>query len=410
MALLQQLDAPTLAFVTGLAGLMLAMTMAGIRLAGMRHPAVLCWGVAGLAAGTAHLLAHLTLSFGLALPQLLALSIANAMTALMHAMLLAGVRAFLGRRPHALPLAALALGVGSLAHLWPDGWQVMRNRILVLASIYLVLDLSAGLLLWRAGRAGRDRFHAIAAAALFLNVATLLARLAHALWAHAPASAFERAPFQTLVYVLGLVFVSQLTVGLALLMFRAKELELQRLVHRDPLTGLFNRRSLFEHAAREQARCERYGTPLSLVMLDIDDFKAVNDTFGHGAGDDVICETATRVACALRDVDAAFRLGGEEFLILLPSTALDEAVRVAERLRAAVSGMPIPATGAVVTASFGVTELARGQEDWEAAMRRADAALYRAKDDGRDRVVAMTAPARRHGPGDVPAAAALDVP
>ncbi|TZF90745.1 GGDEF domain-containing protein [Cognatilysobacter lacus] len=405
MELIRQLDTATLAFVTGLAGLLLAGTMVGIRLAGMRNPALRYWALAGLAAAVGHLLAHWALTFHVAMPRVGSLALANAMVTIVHVSLLAGVRAFLGKPPRWLLLAPLALLTASAGYVAPEAWADMRVRIVVLGFLYLVLDAIAAVLLWRSGSARGERFQFVAASAFGFNAVVLAVRIAHALWRHTPDATFAHEPFQTLVFVLGLVFIAVLTVGLALLMFRDRELELRRLVHRDPLTGLFNRRSLFEHAAREQARCERYGAPLSLIMLDIDAFKSVNDTYGHGAGDDVICETAARVALGLRDVDAAFRLGGEEFLILLPSTGLDDAVAVAERLRQSVSDTPMAPIGRTVTASFGVTELARGHEDWERAMRRADTALYRAKDEGRDRVFAMSAPCNT-----APADAVLDVP
>ncbi|TBR09158.1 MAG: GGDEF domain-containing protein [Lysobacter sp.] len=410
MDFLRQLDTATLAFVTGLAGLLLAATMVGIRLAGMRSPALLFWGIAGLAAGIGHLLAHVTLTLGITTPPMLALSLANGLVTLVHAMLLAGVLAFLGRRTWWLPLSLLALSTGLIAQVWPEGWQHLRNRILVLASLYLVLDVTAGILLWRAGSQRGERFQNLVASAFLLNGATIVMRLVHTVYASTPDVPFAPGPFQTLVFVLSLAFISSLTLGLALLMFRSKEIELQRLVHRDPMTGLFNRRSLFEHGAREQARAERYGTPLAFVLLDIDDFKTVNDTFGHATGDDVICQTAARVACALRDVDAAFRLGGEEFLILLPCTGLDAAVAVAERLRAEIAQVPMEAIARSITASFGVTELARGHEDWESAMRRADVALYRAKDEGRNRVFAMSGMRAPATAIDARAVQAVDVP
>ncbi|WP_133501161.1 GGDEF domain-containing protein [Cognatilysobacter terrigena] len=391
MDLIGQLDTATLAFVTGLAGLLLAGTMAGIRLAGMRSGALVYWGIAGLAAGVAHLLAHLTYGFHLDLPRRESVALANALVTLVHVSLLAGVRVFLGRRPFFAPLALLAIATGAGGYVAPEAWQHLATRVIVLGSIYLVLDGSAGLALWRAGTTRHERFQNLAAAAFLFNSVVLVMRIVHALWFATPDSPFARDPFQTLVFVLGLVFISVLTMGLALLMFRSKELELQRLVHSDPLTGLFNRRSLFEYAQREQARSERFGTPLALVMVDIDAFKTVNDTYGHAAGDDVICDTALRVACSLRDVDTAFRLGGEEFLLLLPCTTLADATAVAERLRTAICEAPIPAIGRSVTASFGVSELLRGREDWESAMRRADVALYRAKDEGRNRVVAIAA-------------------
>jgi diguanylate cyclase (GGDEF)-like protein len=271
--------------------------------------------------------------------------------------------------------------------------QVLRTRVLVLSGFYLTMDFVSGLHLWRARSSGLTLFRRFAAGVFFFNATFLAVRFVYAAGTQTLTGSFVQDPFQILFFVVSLVFIFVLTLGLALLMFRGAEIELQRLVHRDPLTGLFNRRSLFEHAAREEARCVRYGTPLSLVMVDIDHFKAVNDGHGHAAGDEVICQAAARIACALRDTDAAFRLGGEEFLILLPSTDVDSAIAVAERLRGEISRTPMESIGARVTASLGVTQLARGREDWESAMRRADAALYRAKAEGRDRVFVLSPPA-----------------
>lgn len=406
MELIRQLDAATLAFVTGLAGFLLAGTMAGIRWAGMRNPALAYWGLAGLSFGLGYQLGHLFLTTRAGVTAPVALTIANSLITSMHVFLFAGVRAYLGRPTRLAPLLAVAAVLMIVGNLWFDMPGVLRTRVLLLSGFYFLLDAASGLMLWRRGGDER-RFHRLAGAVFLFDAAFLAARFVYAWATHGMTTPFVNDPVQILAYLVSLVFVFVLTLALALLMFRGKEIELRRLVHRDPLTGLFNRRSLFEHAAREQARCERYGVPLSLVMLDIDGFKAVNDTFGHGAGDDVICETAARVALELRDIDAAFRLGGEEFLILLPSTDLDAAVAVAERLRRAVSGTPVAAIGRVVTASFGVTELGRGHEDWEMAMRRADTALYRAKDEGRDRVFAMSPPAAAR---IAPAGMAVDLP
>ena len=408
MELLRQLDTATLAFVTGLAGFLLAGTMAGIRLAGMRNPALVFWGLAGLCFGLGHQLGHLFLTLDLGVPRGLALAIANGLITLTHVLLLVGVRAYVGRPTRLAPLLTVAGVLILVGALWPAMHDSLRVRVLVLSGFYLAFDFASAYQLWHV-RGEDRRFQRLAGLVFAFNATFLAARFVYASLTSGLTSSFVNDPFQVLFFVVSLVFVYVLTLALALLMFRGKEVELQRLVHRDPLTGLFNRRSLFEHAEREQARCERYGTPLSLVMLDIDAFKAVNDTFGHHAGDDVICETATRVACALRDVDAAFRLGGEEFLILLPSTDLDAAIAVAERLRVEIASRPVAAIGRAVEASFGVTELARGREDWEGAMRRADAALYRAKDEGRNRVFAMPAPAPA-APMRAEPAPALDVP
>ncbi|MCC6496445.1 MAG: GGDEF domain-containing protein [Propionibacteriaceae bacterium] len=155
----------------------------------------------------------------------------------------------------------------------------------------------------------------------------------------------------------------------------------------DPLTGLLNRRSLSDRVAQltEQARVMGDGTSLALVTGDIDHFKQVNDTHGHQRGDDVLRDVAYLIRKTVRRFELVYRMGGEEFLVLLPGHDLAEAGRVAERIRAAVEhGQP---GGVDVTISLGVVEFGVDRSDLHSLLARADAALYTAKREGRNRVV-----------------------
>jgi diguanylate cyclase (GGDEF)-like protein len=166
--------------------------------------------------------------------------------------------------------------------------------------------------------------------------------------------------------------------------------EVERLSAIDPLTGLHNRRH-FEAAARaEFARAKRYALKLSAVMLDLDHFKNVNDTYGHGAGDDVLEQVAGACLRQLRESDLHARYGGEELCFLLPQTGRDEAVAMAERVRAAIAELRFDAgaTSFSVTASLGVAERDGDGDSLESLLLRSDKALYKAKRGGRDRVVA----------------------
>ncbi|MAZ82353.1 MAG: PleD family two-component system response regulator [Hoeflea sp.] len=163
----------------------------------------------------------------------------------------------------------------------------------------------------------------------------------------------------------------------------------------DPLTGLNNRRYLDTHLQMLFDRSKRRGRPLSVIIADIDHFKAVNDTHGHEGGDDILKDFAQRVRGAVRGADLACRFGGEEFVIVMPDTPDDIAAQVAERLREAVAGQAfrIAATGQDVniTTSIGIASLEAGDSDAAGMLRRADKALYAAKDGGRNRVVSQAA-------------------
>jgi diguanylate cyclase (GGDEF)-like protein len=156
----------------------------------------------------------------------------------------------------------------------------------------------------------------------------------------------------------------------------------------DPLTGLLNRRALTELAQRAMAQAHRHGSPLSLVLIDIDHFKQINDAYGHAAGDAVLVALARLLGGHLRAGDACARLGGEEFLLLLPATSLAQARQVAEKLRTLIASESVEG-GIHFTASFGVCST-DGVADFERLLHRADAALYRAKAAGRDRVECAT--------------------
>jgi len=160
--------------------------------------------------------------------------------------------------------------------------------------------------------------------------------------------------------------------------------ELERVAGTDKLTGAWNRRRLAEAADGEMERLKRYGHPLSVLVLDIDLFKRVNDTYGHAAGDRLLVELSGRIRSVLRSTDSLTRWGGEEFVVLCPNTALPMAAVFAERLRGAIAGTEF-SVGESTTVSIGAAECLPG-ETWELWFHRADAMLLRAKASGRNQV------------------------
>ncbi|MGI8560259.1 MAG: diguanylate cyclase [Luteimonas sp.] len=185
----------------------------------------------------------------------------------------------------------------------------------------------------------------------------------------------------------------QLAMAMANLQLR-ETLRMQSL--RDPLTGLFNRRYLEENLQRELLRCERRGLPLSLLMLDVDHFKQFNDQHGHAAGDAVLAHVGRTLQSMVRNEDLACRYGGEEFTVVLPETDADVAIQRAEAMRAAISAstlLHLRKTLGPVTVSIGVASFPVDGATPEVLLELADASLYRAKAEGRDRVVHAAATA-----------------
>lgn len=174
---------------------------------------------------------------------------------------------------------------------------------------------------------------------------------------------------------------------------RAQKEQAERMARIDSLTGLATRRAFVEAAHAEVLRAHRFGEPLGLLMFDLDHFKAINDTYGHAVGDAVLAQFGHDLVTTLRGVDMIARLGGEEFVALLPRCGLDEAHAAAERVRAAVEQRQLKHHGHTVryTVSVGVATLSAQDTDWEALLARADQALYAAKRQGRNQVAVASA-------------------
>ena len=169
---------------------------------------------------------------------------------------------------------------------------------------------------------------------------------------------------------------------------------LQDLATKDPLTGLANRRHFFEQGERELKDAQRQARPLSLLMIDADEFKRINDAYGHPVGDEVLRRVGSTLREVVRTADLAARYGGEEFVVVLPSTAAAGAMVLAERIRVAVRECALAVGEATVkwTVSIGVAEARPGDPGIDAVIARADAALYAAKAAGRDRTICSAGP------------------
>jgi two-component system cell cycle response regulator len=176
---------------------------------------------------------------------------------------------------------------------------------------------------------------------------------------------------------------------------RANVAQSMELAVTDALTGLYNRRYMESHLGTLVNYAAHRGKAISLLVIDIDFFKAVNDTHGHDVGDQVLKEFSRRIRKNIRGIDMACRLGGEEFVLVMPETNMAEAYVIGERLRMAISGQDFSvadiAESLTITVSIGIAALEGADDSADALLKRADKALYRAKRDGRNRVVSDAA-------------------
>lgn len=191
------------------------------------------------------------------------------------------------------------------------------------------------------------------------------------------------------LYLAGYSFMGTLmAVGVQFMTAERIHQEFEYQASHDSLTGALTRRAWMRAMEDELQRWQRHGQPLSLLVLDLDHFKRINDTHGHLAGDRVLTQAAKAARDTLRAIDKLGRYGGEEFIVLLPATDAAAALLVAERLRAAVKADAAAGSGPACTVSIGVSSVQSAEDDFPSLFARADAALYRAKQAGRDRVEA----------------------
>jgi len=218
---------------------------------------------------------------------------------------------------------------------------------------------------------------------LAVHTLILTVRLISILVGNGGADLMEPSLFQTLYIGAYVLMVLMLSIGAVLMATDRLRTELEHLATHDSLTGTLNRRALLQRCEDELERAQRYGHGPSIMMVDLDNFKAVNDTRGHQHGDAVLVHFAERTRQVLRRADRLGRYGGEEFLVLLPGADMAAATSVAQRIHATL------ATGHALDCqvSIGLTSWTGGHETLDTMLSRADAALYRAKHEGRNRTV-----------------------
>jgi len=321
------------------------------------------------------------------LPDAVTIVAASGLLLLGQFLLVIGLQRYSGRTPHWRPTLD-AIGAVLIIITWLTyGSHNYQGRIFIMALAHVGFFSFGALLAWQAEPRGfGSRFLSVA---FLLGVATAVWRLVTLPVVVADADVAFDYEFVQQVY-LGVfsLGVLGLSIGFIMLSNERLRLELEFMATRDPMTGAFNRRAFFGRAAVEWARSMRSRRALAVITSDIDFFKKINDTHGHHVGDLVIKDFARRAAQMLRLPDILARFGGEEFVILLPDTGLAEARQAAERIRREIETRRDKALPPY-TVSLGVA-IAQGNAgqaaDIEALIAEADAALYRAKQGGRNRV------------------------
>jgi len=380
------MDAFTLIVAAALAALTMAAGMGLLYFASARQACLADWTVAGIFFALSNVMGAIGLHGRTS--SVVFVACVNAFHIGGHFGMLAGIRRHLRMAPGWR--CGMLLMAGVLA---AHGLLFVRGvplyRLMLFTPFLCAIDLTAAWLLWRQReREARASYLAL----IVLQVMTALLQLVRVVillgYDGDPPGFLGGEFFRTSGALQMLVYLALATVCCALIVTHQQTLALRRASLTDVLTGWLNRRALHDIAAREFRRSRRMRAAMYFITFDIDHFKSVNDRFGHGVGDAAICHVTALAARVLRGYDALFRIGGEEFAVLVSGEDLACACRIAERVREVMEAAPLTVGGMAVTmtVSVGVAALEERDQKWEDILHRADEALYHAKQNGRNRV------------------------
>ena len=322
-----------------------------------------------------------------AIPDVFSVLLANLLIVASFADFGAALVRLRGARPpwRAVGLLLTAVAVTQAAFIWLR--PSLQARVVLISAALLLLSVAAVRAGWRVQAAPRPRSHWLVALAFGLGALVLAVRIVvEGLLSPGLATLLQGSPMQSLVFVYGAVVPIASTIGFLLIGNDRHIAELQRLVALDPLTGALNRRTLERQADALLQQAQRRGQAYSLLLLDADHFKHVNDAFGHDAGDEVLRAVVAVLRQGLRPADLVGRLGGEEFVVVLPDAGTAAALQRAEQLRAAVAALRFEVAGRRVPLTVSIGLATAGAESFADLLRRADHAMYAAKHAGRNRV------------------------
>ncbi len=376
------LHVPTLLFVTVVASVVVA---GGLLVVGASHRRE---GLGLWAFGLfMHALAYVLVMGRGKLPDLLSIVLSNTLVSAVFACLLGGMYQFLGRP---LPWRWMIPPVLATGVLFTVYLQSYPARLIVSGIVFPLQLLLPVALLWRSDAFRHGRGAWLVFLTLVLQAVVLVLRAVLVAMGLLPGQGVMHGDIvQYLIFLLAFITVQASSFGFVLMAIERADAANRRLASQDPLTGVANRRATIAALEGGVAQSVHTGQPLALLMVDIDHFKRVNDDLGHLAGDRVLCGVVDVLCGRLRAQDFIGRYGGEEFLVLLPRTPLAGALELARQLCVAVEQAHIEVGNSElpVTISVGVVSCRlRPGDRWECLIDSADAAMYRAKRSGRNRV------------------------
>ena len=323
-------------------------------------------------------------------PAILSDMVANELYLVSFVMQLLGLRWFVQRKPLQIRWPFVVIGIALVVYT-----ILFLNRVPYSSNVINIPNIMVcGVAAWILFKNGRGPFSVVARVTAMILCAdavvmTIRATLTDIFYKQADLTDRAHTDWKWLYSLAGMAFLASCMV-MCVLWFLVTELskELAEQARTDPLTGAMNRRAMEDTALRETTRSIRYGHLPCMIVLDIDDFKQINDTRGHAAGDAVLQALVNQIKPMMRVNDVLARTGGEEFTILLPNTTASAGIVAAERVRQAVEALEVPFEDEPIrfTISAGVAQLDPAQGGWEGMMRRADAAMYEAKENGRNSV------------------------
>ncbi|MBU1690325.1 MAG: GGDEF domain-containing protein [Gammaproteobacteria bacterium] len=324
------------------------------------------------------------------IPDVFSVIVANGLKAASHALILAAIYEFQQRRgpqwpyyfvPIALAMVMAAILVDDIGGRFIWGGLIFGFQ-LVLIGHALLSDQET-----RAGRAWRLLFGGVAMIVLVLGLRAIAALSGHSEFAQ-PQNSLTLHPIQLISFIAIMATALLGSIGFVLMIKERTDREIMHLAMTDSLTQVPNRRALMAYA--EHAMARRNGSPLAVLMIDVDHFKRINDTHGHPIGDEVLRKVATRLASRLRGHDLLGRYGGEEFCVIAPDADIEGALTLAESLRETIASIPFATEhgGLSITISIGISRCPPNViRELTEVLAEADAALYTAKQTGRNKVV-----------------------